>query len=676
MSAHSAKYSHSHGLNGKKPNRSLSHDHLRTHSKESKDHPNLSGAGDVKEPPSLNQPIDIAARRHHALYTDAHPNFQEGKGLHREGLRLSKERQRSHDIPCSPKSKESFMHLAERSYSPKGKESYMHHASANGPHSPKSPKAKDVSHSTHFSYGSHSPRPKESKTHHAEEHTFPRSKHSAAELSPPLKFKNSFAGQEIAPFSAHHHEPRSVEKVQITRSKDALLHQEKFPENTNVGVEDVGHHHVVSETSGSPPVTRAKEYNGHVQLREAYSHRRRTGAMSHPNPHHKLCNGTKSKDHISEPPSPELPPKSGRRRHASSEDKGQTENRSPSLPTRFHGIKQAVENRVKHGSASPEITKKSPLKKTLSDDSHDSSGWRSPELPLRSHRKKHKESKASSHKSPELPIRWPGKKKKSEDASKKHSAVVKNKSNDMEPCHGATKISKHTSPREATQNVPMRSHQQNSDVNVDRETHNQVMKPERQMIAKNRKQEEPKSMYHSLVVIKVENVKEDDPKEPKSVQKSEGTDHKESSETGKETQTQIGHDRHEELLEMIDNDQRSKHEGSQDKFLGAGMVGGHLGVYRSASMPGYTNKSTQLVSRATCMSSGSSITRSSMTRRTVRQKHTKSWSDASQSSAENWKVCPVHKVCKPAFSNSYTTKKTSSNTGEWKLSIIKIKKTN
>ncbi|XP_072165724.1 cGMP-inhibited 3',5'-cyclic phosphodiesterase 3A-like [Diadema setosum] len=103
-----------------------------------------------------------------------------------------------------------------------------------------------------------------------------------------------------------------------------------------------------------------------------------------------------------------------------------------------------------------------------------------------------------------------------------------------------------------------------------------------------------------------------------------------------------------DLLDLIDSDRRlpTLPSNLDDRFLGGGMVGGHLGVYRSASMPGYTNKARQVVSRATSMCSGS-LSRSSMTRRTLRQKHTKSWTpcDGAAGCTENWSECPVHKVC-------------------------------
>eukprot|EP00057_Strongylocentrotus_purpuratus_P009454 XP_011663928.1 PREDICTED: uncharacterized protein LOC589178 isoform X1 [Strongylocentrotus purpuratus] len=655
MHAHSAKLSHPHG-SGKKAKRSLSHEHMRTHSKESKDQPDLGGARSGMEPKPVPHPIDISSNHHN--YAEAHPNFQDGKGnfLSRDGLRLSKEKQRSHDAPCSPRFKESYMHLADSSGSPRSKDSYMHHAdssrsprlkdsymhhakpqSPRSPLSPKSPKIKD----SHFSFWPNSPKSKESYTHHAEVPKSPRSKepnrHSGhGHQSPNAKDVHRMQDPGSPKHKGkdpHHQCPSDAS------SKDSRFQRKNSAEKPSPGKGgDIDNQHdpLVPVHSGSPPVIRAKDANGHVQLREAYAHRRRTGAMSHPNLHHKHLNGCKSRgEDPRDPPSPELPAKSSRRRAASSEDTTTIGPKSPDLTPLIIGVRQSSESvEHKRQSSSAPI---SPQR--FFQDSHDSAGQSSPELPARARRKKQdKAGKSNAHQSPELPLRVNGKEKNCNvfDSSKKQGPNANHKTNEKGVRQDNTKdVSENNS--SVFKNSDKLS--DGSFKGLERDTHSEVGKQkrsdkvDRDVVVKEVKPKvTDQSTTMSIPVIVAD-------KEAKPL-------------TG--NRVPFGEENQKELLDMIDNDCRTKlHPGRlDDRYLGGGMVGGHLGVYRSASMPGFTDSSRQLVSRATCMSSGggliSGLTRSSMTRKTLRQKQTKSWTgcgDGSPGCSDNWRFCPVHKVC-------------------------------
>ncbi|XP_063970176.1 uncharacterized protein LOC129283067 [Lytechinus pictus] len=656
MQAHSPKLNHPHG-SGKKAKRSLSHEHMRTHSKESKDQPDLSGARSGREPKHLPHPIDIASN-HHGKFAEAHPNFQDGKGtfFSRDGLRLSKEKQRSHDAPCSPKTKESYMHLADSTRSPRHKEPYIHNS--NGPHSPrspmspkspKSPKIKD----SHFNYWPISPK-NESYIHHAEVPKSPKSKEtgrhpSHGHHSP--KTKDMHRLQD--PGSPKHKGKETHHQISSSPNKESRFQRTNSAEKPTPGKScemDKPHDPLTPVHSGSPPVIRSKDSNGHIQLREAYAHRRRTGAMSHPNLHHKHFNGCKSKS--DEPPSPELPAKTSRRRAASSEDTTSIGSKSPDLTPLVLGGKHGSDSVEFKRQTSLEMSPISPQGFFHSEESLDSAGQSSPELPARTRRKKY-DKLSIAHQSPELPIRMNGKEKNCDvfESPKKQVPIANHEFEAKDVSHNDT--------RGKSKNVssPVKNSGKSSDGSqkgqeMDGWSSFGLQKKNEQIAAMSEVGTQKKNDKMNCDSV-VEEIK------PKVVDQSTTmstpiivTDDESEPPTGNRATS--GEQNQKELLDMIDNDRRTKlHPGHlDDRYLGGGMVGGHLGVYRSASMPGYTNSSRQLVSRATSMTSGGSLrsglARSSMTRRTVRQKQTKSWTgcgDGSLGCSDNWRFCPVHKVC-------------------------------
>lgn len=632
MHAHSAKLSHPHG-SGKKAKRSLSHEHMRTHSKESKDQPDLGGARSGMESKPVPHPIDISSNHHN--YAEAHPNFQDGKGnfLSRDGLRLSKEKQRSHDAPCSPKFKESYMHLADSSGSPRSKDSYMHHAKPQSPRSPLSPKSPKVKDS-HFSFWPNSAKSKEPFTHHAEVPKSSRSKepnrHTGhGHQSPNAKdvHRMQDPGSPKHKGKETHHQRPSGASSNDSRFK--RTNSAEKPSPGKGGDIDNQHDPLVPVHSGSPPVIRSIDSNGHVQLREAYAHRRRTGAMSHPNLHHKHLNGCKSRG--DDPPSPELPAKSSRRRAASSEDTTTIRPKSPDLTPLIIGVRHSSEfAEHKRQSSSAPI---SPQRFFHSEDSHDSAGQSSPELPARARRKKHdKAGKSNANQSPELPLRVNGKEKNCDifDSSKKQGPNANHKTNEKGVYRDNTKdMSENNSSLFQNSEKLSDGSLKGLDAHFEAGKQKRSDRVDRDVVVEKVK---PKVADQSTTMSIPVIVANKESKPP----------------TG--NRVPFGEENQKELLDMIDNDRRTKLH-PDDRYLGGGMVGGHLGVYRSASMPGFTDSSRQLVSRATCMSSGggliSGLTRSSMTRKTLRQKQTKSWTgcgDGSPGCSDNWRFCPVHKV--------------------------------